>query len=218
MSTRSWWQRFKLRLRVILDQLMMILDLPTINDSSEMRMVRLRRMYYDDPVVNVKHRRVRDVLRGHVHKDNYQYYEQILSVERVIYHSDGKLGGRSEPLLEHVQHLGDRIVKLIDELEDIDDVAKLYTASSSEYAQQVQQHRDTILQRIKDAIDVQQSIPARIITLGTTRSDREVTKLQDRVEHLALELDDIAATYDEIDATIRAYETGEYTNLSDRSG
>lgn len=218
MSNRSWWQRFKLRLRVILDQLMMILDLPTINDSSEMRMARLRRMYYDDPDVTVKYRRVRDVLRGHVHKDNYDFYEQILAVERVIYHSGDKLGRRSEAMLQHTQHLGDKIVRLIDELEDVDDVAKLYSDSNSESAQQVQQHRETMLKRIKDALEVQQSIPARIITLGTTKSDREVIRLQDRIERLALELDDIAATYEEIDETVRAFETGEYTSLSDGSG
>lgn len=218
MSNRSWWQRFKLRLRVILDQLMMILDLPTINDSSELRMARLRRMYYDDPNVNVKHRRVRDVLRGHVHKDNYVYYEQILSVERVIYHSGGRLGGRSQALLGHTQHLGDRIVNLVDELEDVDDVAKLYTDATSEAAQQVQNHRDNILRRIEDALEVQKAIPARIITLGSTQSDRDITRLQDRIERLALELDDIAATYEEIDETVRAFETGEYSSLSDRGG
>lgn len=218
MSNRSWWQRFLLRLRVILDQLMMILDLPTINDSPELRMARLRRMYYDDPDVNVRHRRVRDVLRGHVHKDNHDFYEQILAVERVIYHSGDKLGRRSEAMLQHTQHLGDKIVRLINELEDVDNVATLYSDSNSESAQLVQQHRETMLKRIKDALEVQQSIPARIITLGTTKSDREVIRLQDRIERLALELDDIAATYEEIDETVRAFETGEYTSLSDGSG
>ncbi|MCI0713065.1 MAG: hypothetical protein L0154_23115 [Chloroflexi bacterium] len=218
MSNRSWWQRFKLRLRVILDQLMMILDLPTINDSPELRMARLRRIYYDDADVNVKHRRVRDVLRGYVHKDNYVYYEQILSVERVIYHSGGRLGGRSSALLYHTQHLGNRIVNLIDELEDIDDVAKLYGDTTSDAARQVQNHRDTILRRIKDALEVHRAIPARLVTLGATQSDRDITRLQDRIERLALELDDIAATYEEIDETVRAFETGEYSSLGDKGG
>ena len=216
MRNQSWWQRFKLRLRVILDQLMMILDMPTINDSPELRLARLRRMYYDDPDVNIKHRRVRDVLRGHVHKDNYDYYEQILSVERVIYHSGGRLGSRRSALLHHIQNLGARIVSLIDELEDVEDVAKLYSGTTTEAAQQLQNHRDTILRRIKDALEVQQAIPARLVTLGATQSDRDITKLQDKIERLALELDDIAATYEEIDETVRAFETGEYTNLSDR--
>jgi len=54
------WQQLWLRILIIIDQVLMILDLPTLTTSIDVRLARLRRIFYDDPKAKVTYQRVRD--------------------------------------------------------------------------------------------------------------------------------------------------------------
>lgn len=208
-SDRSRWQVIWLRLRILLDQILMILDLPTLTDNLDIRMARLRRIYYDDPKVTVDYRRVRDILRGHVKKGYRYYYQELLAAERATYQASRKLhsGTRADDLLYQVQRLGDKIARLIEELQDLDDIGRLYQNQDSAEAQTVERTRRTLTQRIEDALRLQKAIPARVIAFGSSTAERGIDRLQARIQRLANRLDDIAETYDEIDDEIEAFDT-----------
>lgn len=208
------WQQWWLRLRILIDQILMILDLPTLSDSPELRMSRLRRIYYEDPAVTIKYRRVRDLLRGHVSKQYFDYYEHILSVERVVFISSRKLGSKGGDILYQTQQLGDKIIKLVDEIEDLEKFEALYQESDGDTFQHIQAAKQALLQRIDDAVTLQKTIPARLLSLGSSRAERGIDRLQERIHQLALELDDIADSYDEIDDVVEAFEEGHFSHLS----
>jgi hypothetical protein len=193
----------------------MILDLPTLTTSIDIRLARLRRIYYDDPKAAVTYRRVRDILRGHVDKAYHHYYQDLLSAERAIYQTTRKLhiGTRADDLFYQVQRLGEKIARLVEELQDLDQIATLYTDPNTPEAQSVARARQSLQQRIEDALQVQKSIPARLLAFGTSTAGRGMDRMQERIERLALRLDDIAATYDEIDDITDAAAKGQFGDL-----
>ena len=210
------WQRWWLILRLLVDQILMILDMPTLDNTLEIRLARLRRIYYENPKANISYRRVRDVLRGHVTKEYYTYYERLLSVERATKQATQKLhaGARANELFQQVQRLGDKIARLIEELQDLDEIMKLYAGNNLQETENVTKLRDTLMQRIDEALEIQSGIPARMMTLGTTRAERGIDRLQERLQRLALRLDDIAETYDEMDAADEVSDLSEFAHLS----
>lgn len=210
------WRRWWLILRLVIDQILMILDMPTLDNTLEVRLARLRRIYYEDAKANIKYRRVRDVLRGHVDKEYYTYYEQLLSVERATKQATQKLhaGARGNELFHQVQRLGDKIARLIDELQDLDSIMKLYDHHSPQEAENVTKLRTTLIQRIEEVLNIQSGIPARMMTLGTTRAERGIDRLQERLQRLALRLDDIAEAYDEMDELSEDLDLSEFAHLS----
>lgn len=113
---RRWWRGFW----NVVDQLMMIFDLQTLDDSVSTRLRRLRFIYYHDSKVDITYRRVQDVLRGHVAKDHYPYYDRLMSAERAMFqaiqtvppHLDG------ETWLEDMQRLGGKIAHLMEQWEE----------------------------------------------------------------------------------------------------
>lgn len=210
------WQRWWLILRLLIDQILMILDMPTLDNTLEIRLARLRRIYYENPKANISYRRVRDVLRGHVAKEYYAYYERLLSVERATKHATQKLhaGARANELFHQVQRLGDKIARLIEELQDLDEIMRLYAGNNLQETENITKLRDTLRQRIDEALEIQSGIPARMITLGTSRAERGIDRLQERLQRLALRLDDIAETYDEMDETAEVSDLSEFAHLS----
>lgn len=209
---RRWWIIF----RLLLDQILMILDMPTLDDSLEVRLARLRRIYYEDPKANISYRRVRDILRGHVAKDYHVYYDRLLAVERATQQATQKLhaGARGTELFHQVQALGDKIARLIEELQDLDSIAQLYTGHNPKETENVARLQTTLTQRLEEALDIQSGIPARMMTLGTSRAERGIDRLQERLERLALRLDDIAETYDEMDEDHASQNLDDFMHLA----
>ena len=191
------WQGIK----ELFDQLLMILDLPTASKTTDNRLRRLRRIYYSDPQINTSYRQVRDVLRGHVHKKNYEYYDRILSTERLVVRATRNIrGSTSYDILSQTQQLSAKIVALVEQLEDIDEIATLYKNSDSDEAKTMAESRHWLVSRIEEALNLQASIPAKVVSFNTSKTRRKLDQLGESIDRLMLQLDDILASYDEIDA------------------
>jgi hypothetical protein len=187
-------------LRNLLDQLMMIFDLSTLDDSVETRLRRLRFIYYNDADVTIKYRRVRDVLRGHVSEAYHDFYQRMLSAERATFRAGKSLhaGARADDLLTQMQALADKIARLIEQVEHADKIAALYPAGSTD-ANLVAASRQWLLDRIEEALEVHGGVPARVMSFNTVATGRGVDKLSERIARLTNRLDDIADSYADID-------------------
>jgi hypothetical protein len=184
----------------LFDQFMMLLDLPTVSRGIDGRLTRLRRIYYPNPEVSTSYRRVRDVLRGHVDKAYFDYYDRLLANERAVYEATRKFP-RTRELLEETQHMGNKIVGLIEQLQTTDHVARIYKKSpDSEPAREVAEAREQLVKRIEEALMIQAGIPAKIISYSTVKAERGIDRLQESIQRLSNQLDDIALSYAEIDA------------------
>ncbi len=194
---RLLWQGIK----ELFDQFLMILDLPTASKTTDNRLRRLRRIYYSDPQINTSYRQVRDVLRGHVHKTNYEYYDRMLSTERLVVRATRNIrGSTSYDILSQTQQLSAKIVALVEQLEDIDEIATLYKNSDSDEAKTMAESRHWLVSRIEEALNLQASIPAKVVSFNTSKTRRKLDQLGESIDRLMLQLDDILASYDEIDA------------------
>jgi len=197
-------------LQNLVDQLLMIFDLATLDDSIETRFKRLRHIYYPDPKVNRHYRRVRDVLRGHVAEPYRDYYERMLSAERAAYQASQGMpsGAGAADLLAQMQRLSEKAARLIEEAQHADQVLKLYDPTSSE-AEGVEQAHTWLLERIEEALTLQAGIPAQLMRFKTTQAGRGVDKLSEAIARLTTRLDDIADSYADIDAYTAAHRRDE---------
>ncbi|MBZ0319207.1 MAG: hypothetical protein K8L91_22515 [Anaerolineae bacterium] len=190
------WQGIK----ALFDQLLMILDLPTASNTADTRLRRLRRIYYSDPQINTTYRQVRDILRGHVHKKNYDYYDRMLSTERLVVRATRNIrGSTSYDILSQTQQLSARIVALVEQLEDIDEIATLYKNPASDEAKTMAESRQWLVSRIEEALNLQASIPAKVVSFNTSKTRRKLDQLGESIDRLMLQLDDILESYEEID-------------------
>ena len=187
-------------IRNLVDQLLMILDLTTLDDSVEGRLRRLRFIYYNDSDVDISYRRVRDVLRGHVSEPYRDFYQRMLSAERATFRAAKSLhsGARADDLLSQMQALAEKTARLIEQVEHADKIAKLYPAGSAD-ADIVAESRQWLLNRIEEALEVHGGVPARVMSLNTVATGRGVDKLSERIARLTNRLDDIADSYADID-------------------
>ncbi|MBI5929764.1 MAG: hypothetical protein HY862_10675 [Chloroflexi bacterium] len=188
-------------IRELFDQFLMILDLPTTSKATDPRLRRLRRIYYSDPQINTSYRQVRDILRGHVHKKNYDYYDRMLSTERLVLRATRNIrGSTSYDILSQTQQLSAKIVALVEQLEDIDEIATLYKNPDSDEAKTMVESRQWLVSRIEEALKLQASIPAKVVSFNTSKTRRKLDQLGESIDRLMLQLDDILESYDEIDA------------------
>jgi hypothetical protein len=183
------WGRIGRIIGLLYDQARMILDLPTADKSLEMRLARLRRIYYADPKVTISYRRVRDILRGQVNPDYYPYYEKILAAERSLVASLPKLPPEADgpALLALMQTLGQKIAALIEDVEQADQLLKLYPigSPSSESSRAL---RAWLLDQLKQALQVHNDIPLQVLNLRTQAGQKDY---QARLHRLSLRLDEV---------------------------
>lgn len=200
-SSRSLWGRIRDTLLQFLDQFFMIMNLPTFTSSLRGRMRRLRVLYYRDHQLTMDDGRVRDVLRGHVGKKYRSYYERLLSVEREVYLVTGRMQHTQTPddLLHQTQQLTDKIVKLIDQLQDAEKLLNSYREPSSPQAHIAYQRRQLLQTRIEDALNIHMTIPARVTGLKDVHEERDIERLVERINRLTLQLEDIEESYTEIE-------------------
>ena len=187
-------------------------------------MQRLRRLYYNDPKVNITYRRVRDVLRGHVDAKYHDYYERMMAAERATHSIIKNMHTQthSTELLEQMQNLGLKVARLIEQLQNSDQIDRLYQPGSKE-SQMVAESRQWLEQHIEHALEIHAGIPARVMSFSTVAAGRGIEKLSERIARLTERLDDIADAYTDIDnytpEHLRALiddEIIEDENLSDR--
>lgn len=183
-------------IRTIIDQVRMILDLQTLDDSVETRLKRLRAIYYPDKAVHVGYRRVRDVLRGHVDKAYYPYYERLLSAERSMVQltTDLPPAMASIDWLTEMQGLGQKIVSLIEQLEHIDGLLKI---PANFHQAQLQKSRGWLVEQIEEAIALHGSIPVQVVDLKRSFSEATLKQYKERLGRLSNRLEDIQAAYDQ---------------------
>lgn len=205
-------------IKELFDQLLMILDLPTNSNSPDARLRRLRRIYYSDPQINSSYRQVRDILRGHVHKQNYAYYDRMLTTERLVVRATRNTRGTtSYDILSQTQQLSLKIVTLIEQLEDIDEIAKLYKNPISDESKTVAESRQWLAGRIEEALSLQASIPAKVVSFNTTKTRRKLDQLGESIDRLMLQLDDILESYDEIGSYPQIPDLVELEELTDET-
>lgn len=197
----SFWQKLRYRILTVLDQIFMILNLPTFTSDLEGRMRRLRHIYYHNPKATVVHGQVRDILHGHVDKPYRAYYERLLSVERLVYANLQRLPDMAtyDDLLYQTQRLGDRLAKLIDELQALDHQGASLEAIDPTLAAQVRTQYEALRQQLEDGFVQQAQLPASIQSLAVARTSRESSRLAEQLSNLTLQLEDIAASYDDLD-------------------
>ena len=207
MSDKNPFHRLVDALQNWVDQLLMIFNLATLDDSVETRLKRLRHIYYDHPKVNATYRSVKDVLRGHVDAEFYAHYDRLMTAERAAYQIVKNLphGTHGSELLEQMQNLGEKVARLIDQIQNADQAAKLYTPESKE-AKSVAEARSWLLQRVEQSLELHVSIPARLLTFSTATSGRGIDKIGERISRLSNQLDDIADSYAEISQYMPAHE------------
>ncbi len=171
-------------------------------DSVELRMRRLRNVYYNDETVTVRHRRVKEILSDHVAPAYYTYYERMLASERATYQvsKDLHAGTRTDELLDQMQRLGERIAELVDQLQNADRIQTLYPADS-ESALTAQQAREWLVGRIEEGLTMHGDIPAKVMGFATAAPNHGLQRYSARIENLTNRLDDIADTYTEISQT-----------------
>jgi hypothetical protein len=200
-SSRSIWGRIRDTLLQFLDQFFMIMNLPTFTSSLQGRMRRLRGLYYRDHTLTIDDGRIRDVLRGHVDKKYRSYYERLLSVEREVYLVTGRMQYTQTPddLLNQTQQLTDRIVKLIEQLQDAEQLLKIYRDPSAPQAHIAYQRRQLLQARIDEALHIHFTIPTAITGLKDVQEEREMVRLGERIQRLTLQLEDIEESYGEIE-------------------
>jgi len=193
-------RRFFDLIKQLMDALQFHLDNVFQADSPQKRLRQLRHIYYDNPDVTISYRRVKDVLRGQIDPQYYDFYERLLSAERATHRiaKDLHSGARGDELLNQMQTLGEKIVRLVDQLQDTNHISGLYQANSSE-AKIVAESQSWLTERIEEALEIHAGIPAKIISFKTAASGRGVEKFSERITHLTNRLDDIAASYADLD-------------------
>lgn len=200
-SSRSIWGRIRNTLLQFLDQFFMIMNLPTFTSSLNGRMRRLRTLYYRDHTLTIDDGQIRDVLRGHVDKKYRSFYERLLSVEREVYLVTGRMQYTKTPddLLHQTQQLTDRIVKLVEQLQNTEHLLKTYRDPSAPQAHIAYQRRQLLQTQIEESLYIHATIPSRIMGLRDVQEERDIERLLERINRLTLQLEDIEDSYAEIE-------------------
>jgi DNA repair exonuclease SbcCD ATPase subunit len=183
-------------IRSLVDQIRMILDLQTLDDSVTTRLKRLRAIYYPDKAVTVSYRRVRDVLRGHVDKAHYPYYERLLSAERSLWQMTANLPPAMTPSdwLGEMQGLGERIAHLIEQVEQLD---SLLAIPANPHQERLLEARLWLMAQIENALTLHNSIPMQVVELKQQLSEEALQQYKTRLESLSNRLEDIQAAYEQ---------------------
>src|SRR4051812_24241553 len=87
------------------------------------RLKRLRAIYASDASAGPHHRRVRDILRGHVAPEYQTLYDRLLRIEQAtadLLRKDVSASLSIPSLLPHVYSLTERVAHLIDQLQRSD--------------------------------------------------------------------------------------------------
>jgi hypothetical protein len=186
--------------RSLLGEIIFNIDNSLRPENVETRVRRLRYIYYDDPAATIKYRRVKEVLRDYVDPTYYSYYERIFSAERATYHMTKSLhsGARGDDLLLQMQDLSAKIVRLVEQLQQADKIAKLYPKDSPNTAT-LDESRKWLIERIEQALEIHGSIPAKIMSFQTVATGRGIDKFSERIARLTNRLDDIADSYADVD-------------------
>ncbi len=197
----TFWQQVHRRILTVLDQIFMILNLPTFSSDLDGRMRRLRHIYYHNPKATVAHGQVRDILHGHVDKPYRAYYERLLSVERLIYASLQRLPNSVtyQDLLSQTQLLGDRLALLIDELQALEHQLQQLKIVDATLADQMSAQYEALRLQLEAGFLQQAQLPASVQGLAFARTTRETERLTEQLNTLTLQLEDIAASYAELD-------------------
>ena len=208
-------QQLRRRLLVWLDQLFMILNLPTLTTDLEGRMRRLRRIYYHNPQTTIAHGRVRDILHGHVDKRYRPLYERLLSTERSIYTLSQQLPASvdAKTILFQSELLGEKLAALIEDLQSIDHQLRQGTRASLTNTTHLTQQQLLIKKRLERGLERQSQIPVRLQTLVIARSDPDTQRLTAEIERLTQFAVDVAESYDEI----RDEDSNEPLEMSDNA-
>jgi len=169
-------------------------------NTLETRLRRLRLLYYRDPKVTTQYRQVKEILKDNVSPQYYDLYHQLLATERTTYQmlKDMHKNANGKELMEHLQDLSEKAATLIDQVQHADSVLALY-ADGNPNTEQVTESRAWLMARVHEVLEIQSSIPARILSFQQVTSGRGVDKLSERLERLTNHLDDIAESYNEID-------------------
>jgi vacuolar-type H+-ATPase subunit I/STV1 len=104
---------------------------------------------------------------------------------------------RANELIQQMQDMSQKIADLITQVQQADKTLKLYSAESNEAAQ-VRQARDTLIGKIEVALDAQSQIPLKMLNLSISADEGKLERLSERINRLTNNLDDIAASYDEV--------------------
>jgi DNA repair exonuclease SbcCD ATPase subunit len=124
-----------------------------------------------------------------------------MSVEREVYLVTGQLQYTQTPddLLHQAQQLTDRIVKLIEQLQDTEHLLKTYRDPSAPQSHIVYQRRQLLQTRVDEALTIHSTIPTHLMGLKDVQEAREIERLTERIQRLTLQLEDIEKSYTEID-------------------
>ncbi len=173
----------------------------SLRSTPEIRLRWLRFMYYEDADITMNHRRAKDVVREFLDKAYYDYYHRFLSAERLAKQQLDRLhqGARGDELLHNMQGMSEKIIVLIDQLQNLDKSMSLYQADTAEM-QQLQESRNALRARIEAALNAQAKIPIKMLTLTTAADTRSFDRLNESIDRLTNRLDDIAASYDDVRA------------------
>ncbi len=192
----SPFQQFFDLIRQLLEEIWLSIFPP---DTPEARLKRLRGLYKTDPKLNMSYRRARDIIRGHLDKQYYDYYDRFLSAERLAEQQLKSLhqGARGDELFQNMQAMSEKIVNLIGQLQELDKSMVLYQANGQE-AQQLEETRSALRARIEAALNAQAKIPVKMLTLSTTADSRIFDRLNESIDRLTNRLDDIATSYDDV--------------------
>lgn len=200
MKQQNLLHRIWEMIRDILSEIQMNIDMTFRKGSPQVRLKWLRFIYYTDPKATIKYRRVREIMQEYVDKTFYDHYERLLSGERSAYQILNTLPSnvRGGDLLEQMQHLGEKIIDLIEQAQIIHKSLAIYPEGSPQF-QTVNDSYQALMQRVETALNLHASIPAKLLSFSINTAGRGMDKLGERIAHLSNQLDDIAETYNELD-------------------
>jgi hypothetical protein len=189
-------------IRSLFGEILFNIDNSLRPENVETRVRRLRYLYYDDPKANMTYRRVKEVVREYVDPVYYGYYERVFSTERAAYQMSRTLhkGARADELLAQMQDLSGRIIRLVEQLQNADKIARLYPVDSPNAAS-VAESRAWLVERIEQALAIHGSIPAKMMSFQTSTAGRGINKFHERIARLIERLDDIAESYADLDGS-----------------
>ncbi|MBZ0310260.1 MAG: hypothetical protein K8I82_29640 [Anaerolineae bacterium] len=193
----SPFQQFLDLIRQLLEEIWF--NILSLTDNPEARLKRLRWLYKTDPKLTMSYRRAKEVIRDHLDKQYYDYYERFLSAERLAQQQLPALhqGARGDELFQNMLTMSEKIVNLIEQLQQLDKSMVLYKANGQE-GQQIEETRSALRTRIEAALNAQAKIPIKMLTLTTTADSGVFNRLNESIDRLTNRLDDIATSYDDV--------------------
>lgn len=167
--------------------------------SPEMRLRFLRFLYYHNDDITTEYRGVKTRLQGFVEPQNYDYFERMLSAERIALKTieDLPKEAHAKTVMTDMQELTNRVSGLIQQLQQVDRTATLHDVES-EQGKRVAASRQELLQRIETAIVTQSQIPTSLLDYHSASSQSDIQRVGANIQALTSQLDDITASYDDV--------------------